>query len=236
MAGDQNQRDLFPNPSGDEQPVVINDRCLIGTPHGHRVVIVVRIVFAQYAVDDRMAEAHTMVSLVEQGWADQNDVARAFARSPHTLRRYERRVETGGLAALGRPRGHPAGRSRLKSARLRLVARLKADGLSNRSVAQRIGVSENAVRKLLRRLGWRPATGEQDRLVQAGVGFPDGNNLMLVHRLARHHSSADARRAPSTSERSLCQTMLVSTCTRPAKVPKPQSTPAMTFSRPTTEA
>jgi len=32
---------------------------------------------AQYAVGDRMAEAHAMVSLVEQGWADQNDVARA---------------------------------------------------------------------------------------------------------------------------------------------------------------
>jgi hypothetical protein len=97
---------------------------LIRTQHSHRVVIVVGIVFAQYAVDDRMAEAHTMVSLVEQGWADQNDVARAFARWPRTLRRYERRVETGGLAALGRRRGYPAGRSRLKSARLRLVARL----------------------------------------------------------------------------------------------------------------
>jgi len=34
----------------------------------------------------------------------------------------------------------------------------------------------------------------------------------------------------------LSQTILVSTCTRPAKVPKPQSTPAITFSRPTTEA
>jgi hypothetical protein len=44
------------------------------------------------------------------------------------------------------------------------VAQLKADGLSNRAIAQRIGVSENAVRKLLRRLGWRPATGEQERL------------------------------------------------------------------------
>src|SRR5262249_53456650 len=89
---------------------------------------------------------------------------RAFARSARTLRRYARRVEAGGLAALGRPRGYPAGRARLKAGRLRLVARLKADGLSNRAVAQRIGVSENAVRKLLRRLGWRPPTGEQERL------------------------------------------------------------------------
>jgi transposase len=164
MTGDQDERELFARPSGDDLPVVINDRCLVRTQHGHRVVIVAGIVLAQYAVDDRMAEAHAMVGLVEQGWADQNDVARAFARSPRTLRRYERRVETGGLAALGRPSGYPAGRPRLKSARLRLVERLKAQGLSTRAVAQQIGVSENAVRKLLRRLSWRPATGEQERL------------------------------------------------------------------------
>src|SRR2546428_1894 len=164
MAGEQDQRGLFPKPSADENAVVVNDRCLIRTQHGHRVVIVSGIVLAQYAVDDRMAEAHAMVSLVEQGWADQNDVARAFARSPRTLRRYERRVETGGLAALGRSSGFPTGRRRLKPARLRLVARLKADGLSNRAVAQRVGVSEKAVRKLLRRLGWSPATGEQEAL------------------------------------------------------------------------
>jgi transposase len=112
---------------------------------------------------------HAMVSLAEQGWADQNDVARAFARSARTLRRYQHRVETGGLAALGRPRGYPAGRARLKSARLRLVARLKAEGLSNRAVAQRLGVSEKAVRKLLGRLGWRPAPREQETLPLSAI-------------------------------------------------------------------
>jgi hypothetical protein len=164
MAGKQDQRDLFPEGHEDENPVVINDRCLIRTRHGHRVVIIAGIVLAQYAVGDRMAEAHAMVSLVEQGWADQNDVARAFARSPRSLRRYQRRVETGGLAALGRPSGYPADRPRLKAARRRVVARLKADGLSNRAVAQRMGVSEKAVRKLLRRMGWSPVPGEQAAL------------------------------------------------------------------------
>ena len=48
------------------------------------------------------------------------------------------------------------------------------------------------------------------------------------------HSCLDARRAPSASEASFIHTILLSTCTRPAKVPKPQSTPPMTFSRPTT--
>jgi transposase len=164
MAGAQEQRDLFPNADADEHAVVVNDRCLIRTRDRHRVVLVAGIVLAQYAVADRMAEAHAMVSLVEQGWAQQTEVARAFRRSPRTLRRQQRRVETGGLAALGRPSGYPAGRPRLKAARLRLVARLKDEGLSNRALAQRLGVSEKAVRKLLRRIGWTPTTRAQETL------------------------------------------------------------------------
>jgi hypothetical protein len=45
-----------------------------------------------------------------------------------------------------------------------MVARLKADGLSNRAIAHRMGVGEKAVRKLLRRMGWTPAPGEQEPL------------------------------------------------------------------------
>src|SRR6185312_4413253 len=55
-------------------------------------------------------------------------------------------------------------------------------------------------------------------------------------RNSTHHSCFDASRAPSESEASFIHTILESTCSRPAKVPKPQSTPAMTFSRPTTLA
>src|SRR3989441_11984630 len=158
MAGEQDQRGLFPKPSADENAVVVNDRCLIRTQHGHRVVIVSGIVLAQYAVDDRMAEAHAMVSLVEQGWADQNDVARAFARSPRTLRRYERRVETGGLAAVGRSSGFPTGRRRLKPARLRLGGRAQGDGPFNRAGAPRGGGGGQAGPKALRRLRRGPGT------------------------------------------------------------------------------
>jgi transposase len=112
------------------------------------------IVLAQYAQGDHMAEAHAMVSLVEQGWADQNDVARAFGRTDRTVRRQQRRFEEGGLAALARPRGFPRGQARLPASRRRLVQQLKAQGCGQREIARRIGVSEKAVRKVLRRLGW----------------------------------------------------------------------------------
>lgn len=69
-----------------------------------------------------------MVSLVEQGWADQNDVARAFGCSERTLRRHQRRFEDGGLTALGHGRGFPRGRRRLRTSRTRWIHRLKVEG------------------------------------------------------------------------------------------------------------
>ena len=149
--------DLFPEVRNPEGTRVINDRCLIRTQAGYVVVLVSGIILAQYAVNDRLAEAHAMVSLVEQGWADQNDVARAFGCRERTVRRHQRRYEEGGLAALARVRGYPRGRARLSPSRRRLVQHLKAQGCGQREIARRIGVSEKAVRKLLRRLGWKTA-------------------------------------------------------------------------------
>ena len=103
--------DLFPDARNPEGTHVINDRCLVKIQDGHCVVIVSGVVLAQYAVSDHMAEAHAMVSLVEQGWADQIDVARTFSCSVRTVRRHQRRFEEGGLAALGQTDGYPRGRA-----------------------------------------------------------------------------------------------------------------------------
>src|SRR3972149_9465346 len=102
MAGADRQRPLFSEPSDTSGPVVVNDRCLLRTAHGFRVVVVSGVVSAQYAVEDRMAEAYAMVNLVEQGWATQQEVARAFACSARSIRRHQARFHIGGLAALGR--------------------------------------------------------------------------------------------------------------------------------------
>ena len=65
------QTDLFPDARNPENAQFINERCSVRTQDGYRVVTVSGIALTQYAVGDRMAEAHAMVSLVEQGWADQ---------------------------------------------------------------------------------------------------------------------------------------------------------------------
>jgi transposase len=159
MTTDQSD-DLFPHLRNPQDLRVINDRCLIRTQDDYCVVSVSGIIFAQYALTDHMAQAYAMVSLVEQGWADQNQVAVAFGCSARTVRRHQRRFENGGLAALGHGSGYPEGRRRLKGARTQLIQRLKAEGHSNREIARRVGVSEVAIRKMLRRLGWQEISAE----------------------------------------------------------------------------
>jgi transposase len=156
--------DLFPEARNPKGTVAINDRCVLRTQDGHCVLFVSGIILAQYAVTDRMAQAHAMVSLVEQGWADQIEVAQAFHCTVRTVRRQQRRFEESGLAGLGQGRGYPRGRSRLALSRRQLVHQLKAQGCGQREIARRIGVSENAVRELLRRLGWKSASPAQSEL------------------------------------------------------------------------
>ena len=131
------QPELFPPPAAPPDAVAVNARCLIRTRDGHRGVLVAGVPIAHYAVGDAMAETYAMVQLVAQGWADQVEVARAFGRTERSVRRYQRRFEHGGLAALGRPGGFPAGQPRVERSRDKLVGRLRAEGKSLRQIAHR---------------------------------------------------------------------------------------------------
>jgi transposase len=152
------QRELFvAPPRGEEEAVVVNDQVTVRTHEGQRVVVVAGIPVHHYAVSDRAAEAFVMLNLVESGVADQNDVARAFGRSARTLRRFEKRYDEGGIAALGRSAGRPTGArtsGRHGGRRDRVVLGMKAEGLSNCEIGRRLGISETAVRKRLKRAGW----------------------------------------------------------------------------------
>ena len=169
MAPTADQGQLFPDQRADDSEIVfVSERCRLQTQAGYRVVTVSGVVLAHYSVGDRMSEALAMVSLVDQGWAQQKEVARAFGCSERTVRRDQRRFDSGGLQALGRPSGYPKGRARLPATRTELVNLWKEQGISNREIARRLGVSEKAVRKLLRRLGWKQEQPEQ--LSLGGVG------------------------------------------------------------------
>src|SRR5262252_10128498 len=129
--------------------VVINARCSLRIEAEQRVIVVAGLAVHHHRAEDEVAEAYAMVFLVESGFAQQTEVARAFGRSVRTIRRYQARYAHGGMAALGREEGWRQGRRRISSKRLRGIEMLKSQGMSNRAIAHRLGVTEKAVRKLV---------------------------------------------------------------------------------------
>lgn len=162
--GTQHKEDLFPETRNTEDLRVLNERCQLRRYDSYFVVLVAGIIHAQYEASDRMSEAKAMVGLVDPGWASQVEVARAFGCSERTVRRHVRRFEEGGLPALGRTEGYPLGRTRLNTTREKTVQKLKAQGVGQREIARRMGVTENAIRKLLRRMGWKAAPTTENEL------------------------------------------------------------------------
>ena len=129
--------------------VVINARCSLHTEGDQRVVVVGGLPVYHYCAADAVAEAYAMVMLVEGGFAQQNEVAHAVGKSERTVRRHQERYAESGMVGLGRPQGWRHGRRRISGKRLGLIERLKGQGLSNRAIAQRLGVTEKAIRKLM---------------------------------------------------------------------------------------
>ncbi len=100
-----------------------------------------------YSAQDAVAEAYAMVFLVDAGYATQKEVALAFDCSERTVRRHQERYHQGGMATLATRSGWRLGRQRLPTKRLRIIEGLQAQGLSNREIARRLGVTENAIRQ-----------------------------------------------------------------------------------------
>jgi transposase len=182
--------DLFPEVRNPEDTYVINARCLVITRDRRRMVLVSGMPIAQYALGDRMSEAHAMVSLVELGWADQDDVAKAFGYSTRTLRRYQQRFAESGLPALGRPDGYPPGVPRLAASRQSLIQHLKSQGCSHYEIARQLGVSVRAIRKSLRRLGWKPEPLAQAELPLGSPSAAASKSLPVPPRCSQGGSPA----------------------------------------------
>ena len=127
---------------------VINARCGLRAEEDQRVVVVGGLPVYHYCVADVVAEAYAMVMLVDGGFAQQTEVARAFGRCERTVRRYQERYAKSGMVGLGRAQGWRRGRRRISGQRLRLIEKLKGQGLSNVAIAHRLGVTEKAIRKV----------------------------------------------------------------------------------------
>ena len=71
-----------------EGVVFVNPRCELHTRDGYTAVLASGMPIAYFAVDDSAGCAYAQVLLVTQGWADQNDVARAFNKGVRTCLLY----------------------------------------------------------------------------------------------------------------------------------------------------
>jgi len=129
--------------------VAINARCMLRAEDEQRVVVVAGLPVHHYSVKDAVAEAYAMVLLVDNGYATQTEIGVAFGCSERTVRRHQQRYADGGMTALATRSGWRPGRRRIPSRRVRIVERLKAQGVSNREIARRLGVTERAIRKLV---------------------------------------------------------------------------------------
>ena len=118
--------------------------CVAGLPMYH------------WADGDSAAEAYAMVSLVQCGYAEQKEVARAFGHSTRTLRRCQRRYEAEGMSSLGRRSGRPAGSRGAPGPWVQTAAVLQSKGLGVRAIALRVGVSTGTVSTWLR---WPEGSG-----------------------------------------------------------------------------
>src|SRR5450631_1175228 len=135
--------------SAPSNTLVINARCTLRVEEHQRVIVVGGLPVHHYGSDDTVAEAYAMVLLVDSGFAQQTEVARAFGKSERTVRRHQVRYAQAGMVGLGGEAGWRRGRRRISGKRLRSIETLKSHGLSNRAIAQRLGVNEKAIRKLV---------------------------------------------------------------------------------------
>jgi transposase len=182
----------LPSPAA-SNTVVINARCSLRIEADQRVIVVAGLPIHHYRAQDAVAEVYAMVFLVESGFAQQTEVARAFACSVRSVRRYQRRYAQGGMAALGREEGWRRGRRRISGKRLRSIETLKSQGMSNRAIAHRLGVTEKAIRKLVG--ASKPAGDSQlafveltETAIPASSAEPVANDANSAAPLAEHRA------------------------------------------------
>ena len=102
------------------------------------------VVAPEYGHPARTASAGACVTGATQ---HQRALCLAIGCSERTLRRHQERYHDGGMAALATRSGWRPGRRRVPTKRLRIIEGLQADGMSNREIARRMGVTEKAIRK-----------------------------------------------------------------------------------------
>lgn len=124
----------------DPRTIPINGRCTLKKDSGLLVVYVAGLPVYSWACRDKMTESYAMVNLVQHGYANQNDVARAFGYSVRTLRRKQRNFDSQGMVGLHSSGGRPQGSKSTPNPGKRIAKALRRKGFTMRDIAHRLGV------------------------------------------------------------------------------------------------
>jgi len=135
------------------ETVHINARCVLRRQGALRVVSVAGLPMHHWAAGDHIAEGYALVNLLQCGYAQQTEIARAFGYATRTVRRLQHRYEIAGISGLGKPSGRPVGTQGAPGIWIRAAQTLQRDGASLRRIAEHLQVSLSTVSKWLRRLG-----------------------------------------------------------------------------------
>lgn len=146
--------------------ISINDHAWIYREGGICTVFYSAIPIFRTHEGDRMGKHLAMVHLVETGLAKASEVAKAFSVHRTTIFRSQKKIEEGGIGGLvGEKRG-PKGGRKIKGQLERVIKRLKSQGLSNKEIGRRLGLSATGVRKALLRVGFKPVEETQQLALQ----------------------------------------------------------------------
>jgi len=128
-----------------------------------RALVVGGIPVLHFSASDAAANALARVMLVQEELAGASEVAKAFSLSRMSVYRELERYDEHGLDGLGKHKSGPKGPSKLKDKAAKQMLALKRNGMSNRQIAVRLGVSEGGVRDGLKRMGYQPAAKPQQQ-------------------------------------------------------------------------
>jgi hypothetical protein len=127
---------------------------------GYRVVFLRHEILYRAALDDYSYLAFIAVQLRLSELATQIDIAAAFGHSVATQRRWEKRYALFGFAGL-QFKSPPGRAPSLDHGQCAFVRRWFQQGVSNREMARRLGVSETTIRRTLKQLDLKRQTTVQ---------------------------------------------------------------------------
>lgn len=160
------------NPHSLRKRTSINDHLWFVDDDQSRVVFFRHEAIYQSALDDKEHLRFIAVSLRLNGHATQSEIVQAFGHSVRTQRDWETQYQKEGLRGLQRKTGSGR-RPHMQSSQDALLRKWFQQGVTQKVMAERLGVSINVVKRAWARLGLRrgkttgPSSGSENGATQA---------------------------------------------------------------------